>query len=322
MATQTETTTEQVKTVAELVRRAENNYVNGTTAISKYVDFSLYETIEKIDAYLNSKHTSGELDSLNREKPFFNIVTAAVNIWYRATDIDRKDMKIKATRSGDTLAAFLATAVLQDWMKRENFGQFLNEWGRSLARYGSTIVKFVVKGGTLYPMVMPWNRMIVDTVAFDDSIKIEILELNEAQLRQQKGYDPEMVDSLCNALSARQNQNRQRKDNLNDFIRLYEVHGLLPVANLKQAKGEEYTADDCDTYVAADARDLVRSWQEPGPFRRFYAHGRPPRARTRTCSRTSSRRTAARSASAPSSTCSKRSGWSITPPRRSKISST
>lgn len=238
-----------VKTIGELVRRAENNYVYGTTAISKYVNFSLYETIEKIDAYLNSKHTTGEVDSLGRDKPFFNIVTGAVNIWYRATDIDRKDMRIKASKSSDTLGAFLATAVLQDWMKRENFGAFLNDWGRSLARYGSTIVKFVEKDGTLWPLVMPWNRMIVDTVAFDDSVKIEILELNEAQLRQKKGYDPEMVDQLCNALTARQNQNRQRKDNLNDFIRLYEVHGMLPVANLKMARNEDFTDEDCDTYV-------------------------------------------------------------------------
>lgn len=237
------------RTVAEIVRRNENSYIYGTTTHSEYVQHSMYETIQKIDAYLNSKHTSGNVDSLGREKPFFNIVTAAVNIWYRATDIDRKDMRVKATKSKDTLPAFLATAVLQDWMKRENFGTFLNEWGRSLARYGSSVVKFVVKDGTLYPMVMPWNRMIVDSVAFDDSPKIEILELNEAQLRQRRGYDPVMVENLCNALSARQTQNKARKDTLNDFIRLYEVHGMLPLATLKMSRNEEYTQADCENYV-------------------------------------------------------------------------
>ena len=238
-----------VRTVPEIVRKLENNYIYGTTTISDHVQFSQYQTIQTIDAYLNSKHTTGLTDSQGREKPFFNIVTAAVNIWFRATDIDRKDIRVKATKSSETLPAFLATAVLQDWMKRENFGSFLNDWGRSLARYGSTIVKFVVKDGTLYPMVMPWNRMIVDSVAFDDNVKIEILELNEAQLRQRKGYDQTMVDELCNALSARKTPNRQNKDHLNEFIRLYEVHGMLPVAVLKKSQGKEYTEKDCETYV-------------------------------------------------------------------------
>lgn len=240
---------QNVKSIGEIVRRAETVYTNGTSAISKYVEYSLYETIEKIDAYLNSKHTSGSVDSLGREKPFFNIVTAAVNIWYRATDIDRKDMKLKAAKLKDVLSTFIGTALLQQWMKKENFGEFLNDWGRSLARYGSSILKFVEKDGTLVAMVVPWNRMITDSVNFDDAVRIEILELTEAQLRQRKGYDKEKVDDLCFALKARQNQNRQRKDNLNDFIRLYEIHGVLPLANLKMAKGEQYTDDDADNYV-------------------------------------------------------------------------
>ena len=60
----------------------------------------------------------------------------AVNIWYRATDIDRKDIRIKATKQRDILGAFLATIHLQEWMRKDNFGKFLNDWGRSLAKYG------------------------------------------------------------------------------------------------------------------------------------------------------------------------------------------
>jgi hypothetical protein len=153
--------------VAELVRKLEQDYITGTTTISKYVDFSQYENIEKIDAYLNSKHVSGSEDSLGREKPFFNIVTAAVNIWYRATDIDRKNIRIKANQLSQHLPAFIATLHLQEWMRREGFGAFLNEWGRSLARYGSSVLKFVEKGGTLKATVMPWNRLITDTVDFE-----------------------------------------------------------------------------------------------------------------------------------------------------------
>src|ERR1035437_7562315 len=108
MAKKTELATSTECDVGGLVRRLESNYIYGTTVVSKYVSKSMYEDLQKIDAYLNSKHTSGETDSLGREKPFFNIVTAAVNIWYRATDLDRKNIKVKPTKIKDTFMAFLA----------------------------------------------------------------------------------------------------------------------------------------------------------------------------------------------------------------------
>lgn len=229
--------------ICALVRKAEQDYITGTTTIGKYVQFSQYENIEKIDAYLNSKHTSGLLDSLGREKPFFNIVTGAVNIWYRATDIDRKNIRIKATKQRDYVAAFLATVKLQEWMKRDNFGAFLNDWGRSLARYGSSVVKFVEKKGRLHAMVVPWNRLITDTVDFENNPKIEKLFYTPAQLKRHKAYDQNMVDALLKAREARKTLDGQKKDNKNDYIEVFEVHGLFPKSYLTEKE------KDCNEFV-------------------------------------------------------------------------
>ena len=218
--------------IGELVREMETNYTNGTTSQSQYVQFSMYQDIQKIDAYLNSKHTTGDTDSLDREKPFFNIVTAATNIWYRATDLDRKNIKIRATKVADTTDSFLATVWLQDWMRRERSGSFLNEWGRVLARYGSAVVKFVEKGNVLYPSVVPWQRLIVDPVDFDSNPRIEIFELTEAQLYQREGYNKEMVDKLCDAKKARELLDGHNVDNKSEYIKLYEIHGNLPKSYL------------------------------------------------------------------------------------------
>lgn len=220
-------------TIQSLVRKAEQNYVSGTTTLSKYVQHSMFETIERIDAYLNSKHISGSKDSLGRDKPFFNIVTAAVNIWYRATDIDRKDIRIKATKSSEEILAFLATVHLRNWMKKTQFGVFLNQWGRALSRYGSAVVKFVEKDGTLYASVVPWNRIIVDSVDFKNNIKIEKLYLTPAQLRSHPEYDQEQVENLiANAQGGRETLDKQKKDTLSGYIELYEVHGELPLLYL------------------------------------------------------------------------------------------
>lgn len=231
----------------ELVRNAQTNYTQGGTNISEYVTWDMHKTIETIDAYLNSKHISGSTDSLGREKPFFNIVTAATNIWYRATDIDRKDIRILPDTSDNTGLAFVATVLLQNWMKTSRFGVFLNEWGRSLARYGSSVVKFVQKDGELVASVIPWNRIIADPIDFDALPTIERIYYTPSQLRKMTEYDQDVVEDLIeHARVTRKTLRDQAKDNQNNFIELYEVHGELPVAYLK--KEDEIVAEDWTTY--------------------------------------------------------------------------
>lgn len=226
-----------------MVREVEQDFISGNgTVMSKYVTSDLYEDINKIYAYLNSKHISGETDSQGREKPFFNIVLAARNIYYRATDIDRKHIEVKPTKSTDVVGAFLATVLLQDWMRKEKFGAFLNDWGLDLAAFNSVVVKFVEKKGSLHPMVVPWSRLIVDQVNFDKNPKIEILEVTEADLRSREGYDKEMVDRLCDARRARQLLDRTQIDSKDDYIKLYEVHGVMPLSYItgKDSDDNEY----------------------------------------------------------------------------------
>lgn len=240
------------ESIGELVRRLETEYIRGNTKTSKYVDFSMYEILNRIDAYLNSKHITGEFDSLGREKPFYNIVVAAANIWFRATDIDTKNIKIRATKSKDWLDSFLATILLQDWMRRERFGVFLNDWGRILARYGSAVPKFVENSTGLHPSVTSWQTLMVDPVDFASNPKIEMLELTEAQLYDRvetNGYDYNQVKALCDAVSAREMLDKQRKDNRTGYIKAYELHGKLSRAMLKRAQGKVPTEADAHKYV-------------------------------------------------------------------------
>ncbi|MDE2103077.1 MAG: hypothetical protein KGL39_37880 [Patescibacteria group bacterium] len=234
--------TELKESVGEIVRKMESLFINGNTQISKYVNFSMHDTLEKIEAYANSKHVSGEYDSLGREKPFFNIVTAAINIWYRATDLDRKNIKFVPATNKSIVLAFVANVILQNWMRDERWGVFLNDWGRALSKYGSSVTKFVKKGDALTSSVIPWNRLICDAVDFDANPQIEILELTEAQLRARVktyGYNKENVNSLVSSLSARTTIDKKKKDNKNDYIKLYEVHGVMPKSLLTGSDTDE-----------------------------------------------------------------------------------
>lgn len=238
-----------IESVPALVRKQENDYINGVTVISKYVEKSMYEDLNTVDAYLNSKHISGEFDALNREKPFFNIVIAAVNIWYRSTVILLKKIRIKSTKAKNVVLAFVATVHLHVFFRKTNFKAFLTDWGRALSRYGSSVIKFVEKEGQLFIEVISWNRLIVDPVDFDNNLKIEVLELTEAQLYKRKGYDKDQVKALCEARAARQTLDKRNKDQKADYVKLYEVHGELSLACLKESKGQEVLEGDDDIFV-------------------------------------------------------------------------
>ena len=112
-----------------------------------------------------------------------------------------------------------------------------------MAAFNSAVCKFIDSNGKLTPMVIPWSRLIVDQIDFKNNPKIEILELTEGQLRQRKEYDQDLVEKLCDAVQARETTGRQRQDNKNNYIKLYEVHGLFPLSYLTGK------AKDEDTYV-------------------------------------------------------------------------
>lgn len=221
--------------IGELIRSTENDFLFGTVLKSQYVEESPYEDISRIEAYLNSKHISGEQDSQGRDKPFFNICLANRNIWFRATDIDRKNIVIQ---DRNPITALIAKIYLQEMMNKNNFGQFLNNWGLVLAGYNEAVVKSVEKGGNLDINVVPWSKLYFDSVDFENNPKIEILELTPSQLKMRDGYDAEMVDALLEAKTARET-GRRRKDNKNEYIKLYEVHGKFPLSYLTGEEEDE-----------------------------------------------------------------------------------
>lgn len=233
------------KTIADVVRDLEEADVSGKTILSKYVSINLRKVINTIDAYINSQFIDGDADYMGREQPFFNIVKAARNIWYRATDLDRKNIRYFAGKDNQTVLAFIGTILLQDWMRKSKFGLFLNKWGLTLATYGSAVSKWVEKEGELTPSVLSWNNLLFDTVDFHNNLKAEVLWYTPQQLKENKTFDQEVVDYLCENTEQRKTIEGQDIDNKSGYIKVYEVHGYLPIALLK----DEPKEDDWEEYT-------------------------------------------------------------------------
>ena len=231
----------EVKSISQLVREMEDLDTNGVTTSSKYVTQSMREDINTTEAYLNSKHISGDTDYLGRPKPFFNIVVGARNIWFRATDIDCKNIKLRATKDKEMIEAFVATIKFQEWIKKQSFGQFLNDLGLSLASHGSTVSKFIERENELIAQVMDWNNIIVDPIDFENNVKIEKLWFTPFQLLKQKGYNKEKVKELLSQVETRKTITGEQKDNKSGYIPVYEVHGELPLSLLTNDEKDDET---------------------------------------------------------------------------------
>ena len=227
------------KSICELVREAESNDSSGITTLSRYVKQNMRADIDKTEAYYNSQFISGNTDADGRPKPFKNICYPAVNIWYRATSRTPNSLYFKASNDDEKITALLATIKLHEWMEKNNFGHFLNEWGHTLAKHGSAVIEAVEKKDELVIKVADWNNLLVDAIDFDGNVKIKKLWFTPAQLKKNKNYNQEMIEDLLNNLEARETADGQKKDNKANYIQVYEVHGELPLSFLTGKKEDE-----------------------------------------------------------------------------------
>jgi len=233
----------QEKSICRIVGDMEDSDNNGVVKLSKYVSFNQRERINTSFAYLNSKHLNGDRDHLDREKPFKQIIIPVRNVIYRSTDIDRKNITIGADSNAQVIPALLASIKLQQWMKMQNFGQYLNDWGLELSNHDAIISKFVEKGDELICKVMNWDKMIVDPIDFYANPQIEKIDFTPADLKKQKLYDQEVVEELLNCLKTRKTSEGEEKDENANYITVYEVHGEFPLSYLTDNE------EDDETYV-------------------------------------------------------------------------
>jgi len=267
---------ENIKSICGLVQDLENKYTSTQTKISEHVEFSQFDNVNRIEAYMSSKHISGDTDALGREKPFYNIVISAVNIWYRATKRKFRDIKIRADKEANVLASTMATIIYRDWANKNNFDKFLSQWGMTLATYGSAVSKWINRGDELDFSVVKWGNMICDTVDFENNLQVEKFYLTPDQLVNHKGYDKKVVKQLLNALTIRKNLRKENIDTKTGFIELYEVHGILPLSHItgKESDKDEYVQQMHVVSMLGSQADssyeeftLVKGREDTSPYR-------------------------------------------------------
>ena len=100
-----------MKSIYSLIEDQIQSFNSDTITLAEGYEFNQKETIKLIELYTYSQFESGKFDSLDREKPFFNIVNFRVNVSTRATDIDTKDIQYVARQAKDQVKAMAMTQV-------------------------------------------------------------------------------------------------------------------------------------------------------------------------------------------------------------------
>ena len=218
-----------IKQEIELIR---TNY-SKTIDLVDGLPFSQKKQVRTIEFYNNSKYLNGQLDELGREKPFFQILNAICDVENAAKDLDTKDIQITSDDANHYLESWLLSKDIYVWMKETNFAKTLNDMRDMHTRYGSLLVKKVIKDKELTLELPEWKNTLTDQVNIIKGAIVEThwMTANEiSKMSEWKNVD-QVIDKLKNSGSGKR-------------VPVYEIRGEFSKATYKDAMEEKYSKKD------------------------------------------------------------------------------
>lgn len=208
------------------------NYESGNVEITHGLTFSQFKTITKITYYSHSEYISGKKDSQGFDKPFYNVVNSAVNVAVRATDFDTKDVQVMATEPQYYAQSFTARKELTNWMEETRFDVVLNELSEVRARYGSVLVKRVIKDGQLFVEVVRWKNVKTDLVDIVNNPIVEVHYMSQLDLARKRKVWPGLDENWGAIMELMMKEAEEEKDGDDGSttlgrIEVYEIQGEL-----------------------------------------------------------------------------------------------
>jgi hypothetical protein len=227
------------------VKSLDNNYEQDSINILDGLPFKQWEIIKMCEFYANSKYTNGlgNKDELGRDIPFFNIVNFRVTIAKVATDLDIKDIDITSDDPKHYVKTMLLRKEAYEWMKANNFAQFLNRMGYTRPKYGGAVVKKFEEDDELEMQVVEWKNLVTDQVEILNNPIVEKHYMTYAALLKKK----KVWDNVDEVLKANKDVNAAKKygtKEVSNRICVYEVKGEFPKSFLLNAKEEDFEEED------------------------------------------------------------------------------
>ena len=206
--------------------------------------FSQKGQINTIEFYTNSKYLNGQRDELSREKPFYNILNGMCDVENAAKDLDTKDISVMSDDGNHYLESFLISKDIQVWMKETNFAKFLNDMRDVHTRYGSVLVKKVIKeqddGSKSLSLELPeWKNVMTDQVDIINSPIVEVHYMTVSQLAKKTEWKQDAIKRILKKLKGLGSNKR---------VPIYEIRGDFSKSTYINADGGKPTESDETEY--------------------------------------------------------------------------
>lgn len=219
------------KNIVDELNDIRKSYYQDKVSIFDGLSYSQYQTLKQIEFYTNSKYLTGGKDQLGRDKPFYNIVNAKVNLATTATDLDTKDIQVMSDTSTSFDKSFLLKREVHNWIKEVNFGMILNQIGETRSRYGGVIVKKVMRDGKLNLEIPEWKNVITDQVDFERGAKIEKHYMTPSEYAEKHSsfnLNVPLDDVLKMATNTRKLNMSSQTKTPTKYIIVWEIRGEFP----------------------------------------------------------------------------------------------
>jgi len=223
----------------KILQETESIISNYSTTIDLVsgLKFNQKDQIRTIEFYNNSQYLNGMKDELGRDKPFFQILNAICDVENTAKDLDTKDVNITSDDSNHYLESFLLSKDIQVWMKEANFAKTLNDMRDMHTRYGSLLVKKVIKDGELTLELPEWKNVITDQVDIIQGAIIETHWMTAMELAKMTEWDKKKIKEIL-----------KKMEGSNKRIPIYEIRGEFPQSFIKELDNKKWTDEDEITF--------------------------------------------------------------------------
>jgi hypothetical protein len=139
------------------IRQEKTDFLNEFISIVPGYSFNQYETLKRINLYLNSKF-EGSSTYLNREKLFFNVVVPACEVATKMLDVDTKDIRLLPQDPKSFFASYLLEKELKQWLKTSKLANVLNQIADQGPKFGSVVLEKTKDGAE----VVDLRKLILD----------------------------------------------------------------------------------------------------------------------------------------------------------------
>lgn len=251
--------------IIEAVDKFEADYKGKQIELIDGLFYNQFDTIRTVEFYSNSKYLKGNTDELGKEKPFYNINKFRVNVAVRATDLDIKDIQISADGAEFYNEAWLLGKEAYQWMKNSHFDVFLNDAGKTRAKYGGVLVKKCIEKEDgkeeLEIEVVNWKNVITDQVDIEKGTIIEKHYLLPEDLMEKSEVWTEvnMEEVIKDAKKSKDYDGR---------ICIYEVHGVFPKSYLNKGDSEyEFSRQVYFISQGKEKKVLYKEEEKENPYK-------------------------------------------------------